>query len=217
MLERAPRSDDPMVSAYVESTFAYIGDVGTNAPRFLERARPAIEALVTSPGRAGLPARRQGIYWLRNAALQRGDVAEATRLEQHMGCPTSVRVAGPFGITVLSPFDVTLPAEGRGALAPRYDLGPGRGEVDTRSVDARHCQVSLGGNPDGGSGTRIAEATIHVEAAGRHVLALLSSGSVQISVDGVVIDRIDRRRAVRSATTFHTLELAAGDHELEPR
>lgn len=216
VLERTPQSDDPLVSVYVESTFAYIADVRTNAPRFLERARPAIEALVASPGRIGFPARRQGVFWLREAALQRGDVAEAARLEALVGCPSSARVAGPFGTAVLSGFDETLAGEGAGPLAERYDLGPGRGEMPTRTVEARRCHVPLGGRGDeSGPGTRIAEATLRAESAGRYVLALVSSGSVQLRVDGEIVDRVDRRRALRGSTTFHVLDLSAGDHQFE--
>lgn len=214
----AGASEDPLAPAYAESSLAYLHDLRIDAPRFVERVRPVLEAAFATPGHVGLPVRRQLFLWLVSLALERGDVAEEARLDALLGAPTEARVAGPFGITVLTGFDTTLPAEGRGPMADSYDLGPGRGVVPTRTVTADHGALSLVDDapPEArGSGTRIIEATLHAPAAGRYVLALGASGSVQISVDGVQVARIDRREHWYGSTIYQPLDLSAGDHELE--
>ncbi len=214
VLAGAPSSADPLAPFYVESAIAFVNDLATNAERPAERARPAMEALFASPGRLGTSARRRAMYWLEDKALRRGDMAEAARLERALACPTEARVAGPFGPNVLSPFDATLPAEGRGPLAARYDLGPGRGETETASITARFCALPLG-EGEQGPGTRIVEASLSVETAGRYVLAVGTSGSIQASVDGVVVGRVDRRRRTGEPVAYFPVELSAGEHELE--
>ena len=214
----AGTSTDPLAPIYSESSLAYIHDLRIDAPRFVERVRPVLEAAFNTPGHVGLPVRRQLYLWLAALALERADVTEERRLAALLGAPTEARVAGPFGITVLAGFDQTLPAEGRGPMAASYDLGPGRGTVPTRTLTAHHGGLSLTehATPEGrGAGTRIVEATLHAPTAGRYVIALGASGSVQISVDGVVAERVDRRQQWYASTVYHAFDLTAGDHELE--
>ncbi len=214
----ARASDDPLAPIYAESSLAYIHDLRTDAPRFVERARPVLEAAFATPGHVGLPVRRQLFLWLAALALEREDVAEEQRLETVLGAPTAARVAGPFGITVLAGFDTDLPAEGAGPMADHYDLGPGRGVIETRTLTAEHGGLSLTKDAtpeERGPGTRIVEATLHAPVAGRYVLALGASGSVQVRIDGQVVERIDRREHWYGSTLYHAFDLTAGDHELE--
>ncbi len=214
----ATTSEDPLAPTYAESTLAYLHDLRVDAPRFVERTRPVLEAAFATPGHLGLPVRRQLASWLVTFALERGDVAEEARLYAALGVPTTARVAGPFGITVLSGFDQDLPAEGAGPLAASYDLGPGRGTLPTRTLTAEHGLLSLTHDAppeERGSGTRIVEATIHAAQAGRYLLALAASGNVQIRVDGNVVARVDRRQHWMASTIYQALDLSAGDHELE--
>jgi hypothetical protein len=211
-------SDDALAPAYAESALAYVHDLRIDAPHFVDRARPVFESAFAAPGHAGLPVRRQLYLWLASLALERGDLAEEQRLAHTLGAPTEAHVAGPFGITVLAGFDTTLPAEARGPLADSYDLGPGRGTQPTRALHAEHGALALAdeGPPETrGPGTRIVEATIHADQTGRYVLALGAPGSVQISLDGSVVARIDRRAEWHGATIYQALDLSAGDHELE--
>lgn len=214
----ATTSEDPLAPIYAESALAYLHDLRIDAPRFVERARPVLEAAFAAPGHVGMPVRRQLYLWLAGLALERADVAEEHRLDAVLGAPTSVRVAGPFGITVLAGFDEELPAEGAGPLADRYDLGPGRGTIPTRTVEAEHAVLSLvhDAPPEArGPGTRVVEGTLHAAASGRHVLVLGVSGSVQVRIDGQVVARIDRREHWYGANLYLPLDLTAGDHELE--
>lgn len=214
----AATSDDPLASLYAESSLAYLHDLRTDAARFVERVRPVLEQAFAHPGHVGIAVRRQLLFWLSSLAIARGDAAEETRLLAVLGAPTEVRVAGPFGLTTLAPFDQTLPAEGRGPLADRYDLGPGRGTTDTRRVTAEHGTFSLTSHAPieaRGAGTRIVEATLHASVAARHVLAIGASGNVQVSVDGEVRARIDRRASWQPSTIYVPLDLTAGDHEIE--
>lgn len=221
VLGGAPASDDPLAPVYVESTLAYLRELRTDTPDFVAAARPVLEALFREPGHLGYPARRQAFFWIRDLAAERGDMTEVARLESSLSCPTAMRAAGPFGPSVLSAFDQTLPAEGRGMLADHYDLGPGRGVVATRTLEVDHCSTALGvpdGHDDGasaGPGTRVVESTLHVAEAGSYVIALSTAASVQVSIDGEVAFRVDRRERTRGVATFHALTLAAGDHELE--
>lgn len=218
VVTEATTSDDPLAPIYAESALAYIHDLRVDAPRFVERTRPVLDAAFASPGHVGLPVRRQLFLWLAALALERADVSEEQRLETLLGAPTTARVAGPFGITVLAGFDQTVSAEGAGALADHYDLGPGRGTVDTRTLTARHGALSLvhDATPEErGAGTRIVEATLHAPSAGRYVLALGASGSVQVRIDGAIVARIDRRDRWHGSTLYQPLDLTAGDHELE--
>lgn len=216
VIARAAESEDPIAPFYAESTLAYLHDLTTDAPRFRERVRPALEALVARPGHLGFAVRRQAMLWLRDLAQQRGDVAETARIDALAGCAASARVAGPFGPAILTPFDETLAAEQRGPLAERYDLGPGRGETETRRVEARHCVLPLGEGRASGAGVRVVESTIRAPRAGRHVIALAAGGSsAQISIDGAVVARVDRRNRWIGGVTFHALDLEAGEHELE--
>jgi tetratricopeptide (TPR) repeat protein len=221
VLRGARTSDDALAPFYVESALAYLHELRIDTPRFDETVPPALEALFRDPSRLGFPARRQAFFWLRDLAAEHGDMAEVTRLESLLGCPTEMRAAGPFGPTVLAAFDQTLAAEGRGPLADRYDLGPGRGVVATRALEVEHCSATLGladGHDDGrstGPGTRIVESTIHVAEAGPYVIALSTGGSVQATIDGELAFRTDRRERTHGIVTFHALTLSAGDHELE--
>ncbi len=221
VLEAAASSEDPLTPLYVESSLAYLHELRTDTPGFVEGVRPVVEALFEHPTHLGYPARRQAFFWIRDLAAERGDMAEVARLEAQLGCPTAMRSAGPFGPSILSGFDTTLPAEGLGPLASRYDLGPGRGMVPTRDLEVEHCGATLGladGHDDGastGPGTRMVEATVHAAEGGEYVLALGTSASVQASIDGEVVVRLDRRETTHGFVTFHTLALTAGDHELE--
>lgn len=214
----AGTSTDPQASFYAESSLAYLHDTRVDAARFVERVTPVLRAAFDHPGHVGLPVRRQLLLWLTSLALERGDASEEAALYARLAAPTEARVAGPFGITVLSGFDEDLPAEGAGPMAERYDLGPGRGSVATRTVTAHHGALALTehASPEGrGAGTRIVEATVHAAHAGRHVLSIGASGSVQVRVDGAVVARVDRRTAWHGSTVYVPLDLSAGDHELE--
>lgn len=215
VLERVGTTRDPRAPWLAEATLAVLADVQEDATRFVERVRPVLERLAAEPGAIGVPSRRQVWFWLRDLALERGDVATVEALERAVACPRSARVAGPFGPSVLAPFDTRLPAEGPGPLADRYDLGPGRGLTATHSTQATFCSVALGEGSRGGAGTRVLEASFHVDRDGRYVLAFASEASLEIRVDDVAVARVDRRGLVRGSASFHPIELAVGDHVLE--
>lgn len=208
-------SHDPRAPWIAESTIAALANVQEDAARFVERVRPVLERLSAEPGRIGAPSRRQLWLWLRDLALERGDVATVDAMERAVACPRSGRVAGPFGPAVLAPFDTRLPAEGPGPLADRYDLGPGRGLTDTHTTQGRFCTLALGEGSRGGPGTRVLEASFHVDRDGPYVLAVGSEASLEIRVDDVSVARVDRRGLVRSAASFHPIALTAGDHLVE--
>ncbi|MGE0784846.1 MAG: hypothetical protein AB7S26_04085 [Sandaracinaceae bacterium] len=215
VIAAAPSSPDPLTPYYVESSIAYLRDLETNAPGQRTRTLAALEPFLRAPGSAGPIGRRAAWLWLRENAILSADVDRERRLDADRGCPTEARAAGPFGPYVLTPFDETLPAEGRGPLAASYDLGPGRGAVPTAELTAERCELTVGEGPHRGAGTHVVEATLHVATGGRHVLLLQTAASVQITIDGTLVDRIDRRRSQRGSLTLHPVELTAGDHELE--
>src|SRR5690606_24488878 len=130
---------------------------------------PVLERVLADPGRLGLPAREAASSWLIGRAHRRGDPAGAARIASEVGCVREVRLAGPFGPYALLGFDEALPAEGRGPLAERYDLGPTRGPQPTRTVESRGCVLRFDGGALSAAGSWVAEATVHVDEPGEHL------------------------------------------------
>ncbi len=211
------RSDDPFATQLARSALAYLRDGELDADRFDERVGPAMQALFD-----GAPAsqiRRSAFHWLYDRAYRHGDPARAATLARTMGCPVRARVAGPFGLAVLGGFDTTLPAEGSGPMQDRYDLGPGRGTTDTRTVEAVGCVIAIGGNSRAtrGPGSRVVEAEIDAPEAGAYVLAIDSSANVRATLDGREVLVVDRRGVEQPSVVEADVTLTQGRHELELR
>jgi len=217
VLQHGADSTDTLATDYVAESLLMLRGLSTDVPTLYERVIPSVEAVYRAPGNLGFTARRIAFFWLLDRARVTGDVARVTTLEQEMSCPTSARVAGPFGIYPMRAFDATLPAEGSGPMAARYDLGPGRGVAATRTVEAEQCGLELRSTEraTSGSGTRVVEATLHANATGRYTLALDTEASVRVSIDGRSVGVIDRRRDEHPLVMMLPFELTAGDHELE--
>lgn len=217
VLQHGPSSTDPLATDYVGESVLMLRGLSTDAPDVYTRVIPTVEALYRAPGNLGFTARRIAFFWLLDRARVTGDVARVTALEQEMSCPTTARVAGPFGIYPMRAFDTALAAEGSGPMAARYDLGPGRGMAATRTVEGEQCGLELRSTEraTSGAGTRVVEATLHANATGHYTLALDTEASVRVSIDGHSVGVIDRRREEHPVVVMLPLELTAGDHELE--
>ncbi|MBX3246939.1 MAG: hypothetical protein KF901_07145 [Myxococcales bacterium] len=182
------------------------------APSFREAAEARLSAVLASLPPA---AQHTTADVLVELAYRDGDVARAAEIARSVGCATEWRVIGPFGPRELLGFDRTFPAQARGPLEERYDLGPGRGPQPTRRHEGRGCGVHLGGGAIGGGGTTYAETFVDVAEGGAHVLRLETPNAVEIRIDGERVIRLDHRRDPLRRVTFHPVELSAGRHEIE--
>jgi len=213
-LDAATRSDDPLAPAVAEATVAAVEGLEEIAPGYYSTVTSRLEPVVARPGRIGEAARHAAGVRLMDLAYRRGDLDEARRLARTLGCLTEWRVAGPFGPRDLLGFDDTFPIESAGTLANSYDLGPGRGVRDTRDHRARGCAVHLGDGPVAAGGTTFAQAVTQIPRDGRWRVRLETPNAVELFVDGRSVIRMDRRLEPTPRTTFHTVELARGSHEL---
>ena len=214
-LGKASAGADAVSQAIAEASLSALADLVDVVPRGRERLRAVLEPLHAAPASLGLAARHHLAELLFDQAWRRGERDTVRAIAANLGCPAEWRVAGPFGPRELLGFDETSPAEGRGPLADRYDLGPGRGTRPTRTLEPRGCGVNLGGGAISAAGTSVAEARLTVARAGRYTLRLETPNSVALSVDGAPVARLDARREPLGRTSLHTLELTAGEHELE--
>ena len=215
VIDLASKSADPTMQAIAEASLAALADMQDVVVNGRGQLRTALEALHAAPGTLNMAARNQIAEMLVDLAYRRGELPTVRALAASQGCPAEWRVAGPFGPRELLGFDTTAPAQGRGPLADSYDLGAGRGVRPTRAIEPRGCAANLGGGPVAGAGTTIAEAHIQIAHAGRHIVRLETPNSVELFVDGTSVVRLDARHEPVPRTTFHAIELTAGEHELE--
>ncbi len=211
VIQRARESEDPLAPAMAEVAAAEIESLDDAVEGYPTRVA---EALAAIPASTRFPdgARSTIADLLIDIAYRRGDREGAEALRQQEGCPASWRVAGPIGPRHLIGFDRELAPEHDDTLAERYDYGPGRGEQETREVEARGCAVHLGNGPVGGPGATYAETSIEAPEAGRYVLRVETPNTAEVFVDGRSIARLDRRREPLGRVTFHGVELSAGRH-----
>ncbi|MEM9191393.1 MAG: hypothetical protein AAGF12_19635, partial [Myxococcota bacterium] len=214
-VEQARTSADPLAPYVGEVALAYLRELGSNAPNFDALATPVFERAYSDPQHLGIRSRVYALHALYSVGRRKADQARLERLESDQPCVTSARVAGPFGPHTLLTFDQTLPAEGRGPLAERYDLGPGRGEFPVREVDAFNCSLPLGGGPLRASGGFVVETTIEVSESGSHAFYIASADAFKLSVDGELVDAVDNRRSRPGSLHVLVADLEAGTREVE--
>lgn len=210
----ARRSRDPDAPTLAEVAFALLVDLDDEAPRFVERVRSALEPVHADPGAIGPAARHAIGTLLIDLAYRRGDLGSVRALAEAQGCPAEWRISGPFGPRQLLLFDRVLPPEEPGPLASSYDLGPGRGIRETRTVQPRGCTLHLGNGPVAGPGTTYSEAEWNVPTAGEYLIRLESPNSVVLFVDDREVARIDRRSTPTGRVSFHPVHLEAGPHRI---
>lgn len=198
--------------ALTELAAAGVEELAELSPRFAERV-PA--RLAPRLPRLPLPARHTTADVLTELAYRAGDVARVRAIANEAGCASEWRVIGPFGPRDLLGFDTRYPAEAAGALAERYDLGPGRGEQPTRTHEARGCAVHLGGGAIGAGGITYAETFVEIAQGGPQTLRLETPNAVEVRIDGERVIRLDHRRETMRRVTYHAIELAPGRHEIE--
>ena len=191
-----------------------IATLQDTAPRFAERVRPRVEAVLAGSAAIGPAARHLLGQTLIELAYRRGDAAYASTIATQLACVRQWRVAGPFGPRALLGFDEEHPARPGAPFGDSYDLGPGRGERATRTLHARGCSVHLGNGPIAEPGTTYAQTTIDVTTGGAHVLRLETPNAVEVFVDGRSIARHDARREPLGRVAFVPVTLETGRHEV---
>ncbi|MEQ9076100.1 MAG: DUF3857 domain-containing protein [Sandaracinaceae bacterium] len=212
VLARAARSDDPAAPGIAEIAAAEVEALDDAVERYPARVVEALAPLAASPGQLGDGARAAITDLLIDLAYRRADLERVAELQAQQRCVTEWRVAGPIGPRHLLGFDQALAPERDARLADRYDLGPARGQRDTRTVQARGCNAHLGGGPVGGGGTTYAEATITIPETGRWVLRFETPNAAELHVDGERVARLDRRDEVMPRVSHHPMQLEAGEH-----
>ena len=200
---------DPAVAEVALGSLAELSDVTGDFDEMVDtRVRAALP-------RATIGTRATAASLLVDLAYREGDPEAVKEAARAAGCIEQWRVAGPFGPRDLLGYDQRFPAGGLGPMAESYDLGTGRGARPTRELWARGCDVHLGEGPLAEGGTTYAEAMVEIAEAGTYTLRLETPNSVKLSIDGERVATIDMRRQPLQRTTFHTVELDAGRHEIE--
>ncbi|HJL16503.1 MAG TPA: DUF3857 domain-containing protein [Sandaracinaceae bacterium LLY-WYZ-13_1] len=213
-IDAARSSDDPLAPWIAEVLIGFAGGRETDVPRWRERFEPALQRAVDDPGRLGMAARLAAARRLRGLLRRRGEGDAADGALAEVGCLPEVRVAGPFGPFPMLGFDRPVPAEGPGPMAERYDVGSVLGPQPTRTLESTTCGFSLGGE-ERGPGVWVAEATVRVEEAGRHVLHVVTPNTFRVRVDGEAVGGLDRRTELGPSRLFFEVALSAGEHEVE--
>lgn len=208
-------STDAGSQAIAAAALASVEDLVDVVPRGSARAAEALAPLMSHTAAMSPSVQFEIATVLMDNAFRGGRLADAHGFANAAGCLTEWRVAGPFGPRELLGFEQTFPAEATGPLANEYNLGPSRGTRATREVQARGCVVNLGGGPLAAGGSTIAEGHLHVDVAHRYTFRLETPNAVQLYVDGQRIASLDARSEPLARTTEHSVNLAAGDHEIK--
>lgn len=213
-IDAARGSDDPLAPPIAEVLIGFAGGRESDAPEWRTRLEPVLRRVVDEPGRLGMAARLAAASKLRGLMRRRGEGEAADAVLGSVGCLPAVRVAGPFGPFPMLAFDRPLPAEGRGPLAERYEVGPVLGEQPSRTLESETCGFNLGGE-ERGPGAWVAEATVQAREAGEHVLYVSTPNAFRVSVDGERVAGLDRRTELGPNQHFVAVELSPGEHEIE--
>lgn len=216
LLRRAATDPDPLSPLLAEAALSALADMNDAVPDYRSRMQALLAELAPQADKLGLAAAHQLRMQLLGYALQTGDLKQAELVAKQAGCVQKAEVAGPFGPRELLGFDVTFPPETPGPLAKSYDLGPGRGDTPTRTLDTRRCLLGAGrGSHDPRPGASILRSELEVTRAGNYVLRLESPNSVAVWLDGHELTRIDLRAQPAFGVRFLPVELGAGKHELK--
>lgn len=211
-------SQDPIAAGLAEASLSSVSDMNDAVDDYRTRVDTTLDALASSAQKLGLTASHQLHMQRLGRALSRGDMAGAQREASDAGCVQAAQVAGAFGPRELLGFDQTFAGESKGALAPEYDLGPGRGKTKTRSLETRRCVLALGrGAHDAFPGTSLVRAELTVKRAGDNALRIESPNSVVVWVDGKEVVRLDTRSQQAYGVRYIPLNLSAGKHELRAK
>lgn len=210
----ARTSHDPLAPVIAEVALAYAIEFDDAVAGYGAQMEEALGPIFEDPGAIGPSARHAIGSILIELAYRRGDLDRVRAIAAAQGCPSEQRVAGPFGPRALLGFDRSFAPEEPGPLAASYDLGPGRGERETRTLEPRGCALHLGNGPVAGPGATYAESIVRAEAEGDYHLRVESPNAVEIFVDDRSLARADRRREALGRVTYHPVHLRAGEHRV---
>ncbi len=147
----------------------------------------AIEAGLDTPLAAGkltgLAAYRARVARIAAAEVL-GDHGRVARLRAENGAVTAWTIAGPFGVHRALDFVRSFPPDG-GVLPDAAPAPLGGAPRPTRTVPAPDGTIALEGEPAGGDVFYLA-ADVTVTRGGRYLLALGTSMSARVQVDGAV-------------------------------
>lgn len=206
-IELAAEQDDHVVAEVAAGGLRELSDVAPNFPALAEaRLRAALPNLPLS-------ARHPAANLLVELAYRRGDAGAVQDLAAEAGCLREWRVAGPIGPRDLIGFDDEHPIGAVGVMPETVDLGIGRGTRPVRAMETRGCSVHLGEGPVNEGGVTYAESFVDVPG-GDYTLRLETPNSVELRIDGEQVVRLDHRRQALERSTFHSVQLSPGRHEI---
>ena len=206
-IELAADQDDHVVAEVAAGGLRELSDV---APNFAQVAEARLTAVLPA---LPISARHPTATLLVELAYLRGDAAAVEALSSAAGCLNEWRVAGPIGPRDLLGFDEEHAIGGVGVMPESVDLGIGRGTRPVRAMEARGCSVHLGEGPVNEGGVTYAESFVDVPG-GDYTLRLETPNSVELRIDGELVVRLDHRRQPLERSTFHTVQLSPGRHEI---
>lgn len=201
------------VDRFLELSAEGLIELDGEAPNFDHVIRTRLEGVVDSLPPA---ARFSLTTTLIELFARAGDTDMIHSLTERTGCVADWRVAGPIGPRDLLSFDEVHAIEGPGAMPAEVDLGEGRGVRLVRDFPRSGCTVNLGGGQLGLGGTTIAESFFQVDpSSSRRVLRVETPNAIELRIDGNLVVRRDPRRDVLRRVSFHEVNLAPGEHEIE--
>jgi len=187
-----------------------LGDVALTSSLLADRADGAVGSALDSGRLAGLGAyRARAVRAV--VAEARGAFTESARLRGENGVATAWSIAGPFG--ALHALDMTRPfAPEAGPWLPRWDR-PGLAPLLSRTLPTPEGVASLDGETAPGDVWYLA-ADLRLARGGRYLLALGTSASARLFLDGV--PRAERLAwsGWPSAVQVVPVDLGAGAHRV---
>ena len=198
-----------------EVAFDALRGLEGDVPGYDAATRPLLEGVLARPGGLGHAAVDAAAVALMQLQRKAGEADALETSAARAGCLREWRAAGPFRPHPNLTFDVPVPAEGAGALAESYDLGPSAEDSPTFEGEVDGCIVTLKNEEHAAAGVTIAETFFEAPEAGNYVLRLDTDASVKVYLDGRRVRTVDRRRELEATYIFVPIELTAGRHELE--
>ena len=144
----------------------------------------------------------------------RGEVNKDEFPEQ-LGCPAHWQSLGPFGPWMWAVFDEPAPPAADSEEDQDVSLGPGRGKASYREVTADTCFVAADNPSVPLGGTSWVRTVISRKHAGKVWVRLQTGMAAEVRIGGEEVLRRDPRNAFLSKVLWRTIELSAGEIEIE--
>jgi hypothetical protein len=188
-----------------------LADVAEDSPAVARAIEEGLAPLLADGRLTGLAAYRARVARIAAAEVL-GDHGRAGRVRAENGAVTAWTLAGPFGSNRARDFVRTFGPDG-GALPASAPAPFGGAPRPTRAVRAPDGTFALEGEPPDGAVYYLA-ADVALARGGRYLLALGTSMSARVQLDGALVHE-RREFAAHLPTVVHVpIALGAGTHRL---